>query len=290
VKFCFIDAEKAQFPVAVLCRHLGVSRSGYYAWAKRSESARRQGDQALTLEVAAIHHDSRGTYGAPRVHAELRARGRRHSRKRVARLLRQQGLRARPRRRFVRSSTDSAPSRPAAANVLERRFEPGQPTRVWAGDLTYIWTGEGWLYLAVLLELSSRKVVGWAMGERIDRELALSALRMALLGAAAPELHHSDRGSQYASEDYRRLLEEQGIECSMSRKGNCWDNAVVESFFSTLKQELVYSTHFQTREEAKRALFEYIEVFYNRKRRHSALGYLSPTEYERVTEAKSLAA
>ncbi len=290
MKFCFIDAEKAQFPVAVLCRHLGVSRSGYYAWAKRSESARRQGDQALTLEVAAIHHDSRGTYGAPRVHAELRARGRRHSRKRVARLLRQQGLRARPRRRFVRSSTDSAPSRPAAANVLERRFEPGQPTRVWAGDLTYIWTGEGWLYLAVLLELSSRKVVGWAMGERIDRELALSALRMALLGGAAPELHHSDRGSQYASEDYRRLLEEQGIECSMSRKGNCWDNAVVESFFSTLKQELVYSTHFQTREEAKRALFEYIEVFYNRKRRHSALGYLSPTEYERVTEAKSLAA
>ncbi|GEN11436.1 hypothetical protein MFU01_64730 [Myxococcus fulvus] len=187
-------------------------------------------------------------------------------------------------------TTDSAHSHPVAANSLERNFQPGQPERVWVGDITYVWTEEGWLYLAVLLDLFSRKVVGWAMGERIDRRLVLSALDMALLGHPAPELHHSDRGSQYASEDYRQLLEERGIECSMSRKGNCWDNAVAESFFSTLKQELVYLTRFETRAAAKGALFEYIEVFYNRKRRHSALGYVSPAEYERMAVMKRQAA
>jgi putative transposase len=266
-----------------------VSRSGYYAWAKRPESERDKSERALSVEVAAVHQESRSRYGSPRVHAELRARGRRVSRKRVARLMRQQGLRARPRRRFVRT-TDSAHSQPVAPNTLDRKFEPDTPNSTWAGDITYVWTGEGWLYLAVLLDLFSRKVVGWAMSEKIDRALVLSALDMALLGRPAPALHHSDRGSQYASEDYRRLLEQREIACSMSRKGNCWDNAVVESFFSTLKQELVYPCVFKTRQEAKLALFEYMEVFYNRKRRHSSLGYLSPAEYERVATTKKLAA
>ncbi|NOJ83920.1 IS3 family transposase [Myxococcus xanthus] len=290
VKFAFIDAKKALFPVATLCRHLGVSRSGYYAWVKRPEqSERAKSDQALGVEVLAVHQESRGTYGAPRVHAELKARGRRVARKRVARLMRQAGLRARTRRRFVRT-TDSAHLHPVAPNSLERNFQPGQTARAWVGDITYVWTEEGWLYLAVLLDLFSRKVVGWAMGERIDRALVQSALDMALLGHPAPELHHSDRGSQYASQDYRQLLEERGIACSMSRKGNCWDNAVAESFFSTLKQELVYLTRFETRTAAKGALFEYIEVFYNRKRRHSSLGYVSPAEYERMAATKRLAA
>jgi transposase InsO family protein len=289
VKFGFIDAKKADYPVALLCQHLDVSRSGYYAWTKRPESQRDKSDRALSVEVAAVHQESRSRYGSPRVHAELRARGRRVSRKRVARLMRQQGLRARPRRRFVRT-TDSAHSHPVAPNTLDRKFEPDAPNSTWAGDITYVWTAEGWLYLAVLLDLFSRKVVGWAMSEKLDRELVLSALDMALLGRPAPALHHSDRGSQYASEDYRRLLEQRGITCSMSRKGNCWDNAVVESFFSTLKQELVYLSTFKTRQQAQLALFEYIEVFYNRKRRHSSLGYLSPVEYERSVLPSELAA
>ncbi|MFP2964509.1 IS3 family transposase, partial [Myxococcus sp. 1LA] len=199
------------------------------------------------------------------------------------------GLRARPRRRFVKT-TDSAHSHPVAPNVLGRDFSPEKPNSKWAGDITYIWTAEGWLYLAVVLDLFSRKVVGWAMSDTIDRQLVLSALTMALLNRPAPDLHHSDRGSQYASDDYRELLKEQGIECSMSRKGNCWDNAVVESFFSSLKMELVYERKFQTHEEARRALFEYIEAWYNRRRRHSALGYVSPEEYERTASTRSAAA
>jgi putative transposase len=289
VKFHFIHAEKARFPLAALCRHLGVSRSGYYAWQGRPESARKRSDRELTLEVAAVHQESRGTYGSPRVHAELRARGRCVSEKRVARLMRQQGLAARRTRRFVRT-TDSNHAHPVAPNVVDRDFLPPKPNCTWAADITYVWTGEGWLYLAVVLDLFSRRVVGWAMGERIDRQLVLRALAMALVGRPAPALHHSDRGSQYASEDYRRLLEERGITCSMSRRGNCYDNAVVESFFSTLKLELVYTRSFQTREEAYQALFEYMEVFYNRRRRHSALGYLSPAEYEKAAEAKRQAA
>ncbi|AGC47870.1 IS5 family transposase orfB [Myxococcus stipitatus DSM 14675] len=220
MRFSFIHAKKACFPVAALCRLLGVSRSGYYDWATRPESAHQQRDRALRVEVLAVHQESRETYGAPRVHAELKARGRRVARKRVARLMRQAGVRARRPRRFVRT-TDSAHGHPVAPNALARNFRPGQPHRTWAGDITYVWTDEGWLYLSVLLDLLSRKVVGWAMGERIDRSLVVSALAMALQGRPAPALHHSDRGSQYASDDYRRLLEERGIACSMSRKGNC---------------------------------------------------------------------
>lgn len=290
MKFSFIHAEKARFPVALLCRELEVSRSGYYAWAERPESARAAGDRVLTVEVAQVHHESSRRYGSPRVHRELQARGRKVSEKRIARLMRQEGLVARKKRRFVRT-TDSNHGYPIAPNVVARDFSPPAPNHSWAGDITYIWTGEGWLYLAVVLDLFSRRVVGWAMSERIDRQLVLSALSMALLARPAPQVYHSDRGSQYASADYRELLEARGITCSMSRKGNCWDNACVESFFGSLKMELVYERSFKTYAEAKSAVFEYLEVFYNRKRRHSTLGYVSPIEFElRAAAAKRQAA
>jgi putative transposase len=281
VKFEFIDAQKAHFPVDFMCEQLGVSRSGYYAWKERPESERDKADRALAEVVTRIHHDSRGTYGSPRVHAELRARGQRVSRKRVARLMNEQGLAARKRRRFVQT-TDSRHNQPVASNLLERNFSPGQPNSTWATDITYVGTRQGWLYLAVVLDLFSRKVVGWSMSEHIDRHLVLNALDMALKGRQPPRglLHHSDRGSQYASTDYQQALAARGIQCSMSRKGNCWDNAVVESFFSSLKLELVYTTDFATHEQARLALFEYIEVFYNRQRRHSSLGYVSPVDFE----------
>jgi transposase InsO family protein len=291
VKFEFISAQKACFPVEFMCEQLEVSRSGFYAWSQRPESAHQQEDQALAAEVEKVHRDSRGTYGSPRVHAELRARGRKVSRKRVARLMEQQKLGARPKRRFVRT-TDSSHGLPVAPNVLERDFSPGQPNSTWATDITYVWTSEGWLYLDVVLDLFSRRVVGWAMSEHIDTQLVLCGLQMALEGRQPPQglLHHSDRGSQYASALYQQALADQGIQPSMSRKGNCWDNAVAESFFSTLKMELVYRTSFATRQQARSAIFEYIEVFYNRQRRHSTLGYLSPVDYERSTLPVKLAA
>ncbi|QRK13373.1 IS3 family transposase [Archangium violaceum] len=290
VKFEFIDAEKAHFPVDFMCEQLGVSRSGYYAWKERPESARDKADRALAEEVTRIHRDSRGTYGSPRVHAELRARGQRVSRKRVARLMNEHDIAARKRRRFVRT-TDSRHNQPVAPNILERNFSPGQPNSTWATDITYVGTGQGWLYLAVVMDLFSRKVVGWSMSENIDRHLVLNALDMALEGRQPPQglLHHSDRGSQYASTDYQQALAARGIQCSMSRKGNCWDNAVVESFFSSLKQELVYTTAFATHEQARLALFEYIEVFYNRQRRHSSLGYVSPVDFELAALPQKLA-
>jgi putative transposase len=291
VKFEFIQAQKAYFPVEFLCEQLGVSRSGFYAWSRRPASARQEEDQQLAAEVAQAHRDSRGVYGSPRVHAQLQAQGRRVSRKRVARLMGQQKLAARRRPRRV-CTTDSRHGLPVAPNVLNRDFSPQSPNRTWATDITYVWTAEGWLYLAVVMDLFSRKVVGWAMGEHIDRHLVLCGLEMALQGRQPPKglIHHSDRGSQYASADYQQALASRGIECSMSRKGNCWDNAVVESFFSSLKQELVYRTDFATRQQARSALFEYIEVFYNRQRRHSTLGYLSPVDFENAALPGTLAA
>jgi putative transposase len=281
VRFAFIATEKAYYPVALMCRVLQVSRSGYYAWAKRPAAERRRQDQRLMLEVAAIHAESRGRYGSPRVHAELRQRGQRIARKRVARLMRAAGLRARERRRF-RSTTDSGHAMAIKGNLLARRFATSAPNRGWVADITYLWTLEGWLYLAVVLDLFSRRVVGWALSERLERGLALDALGMALKGRqrSSAMLHHSDRGSQYASHEYQQLLAAHGILSSMSRKGNCWDNAVAESFFATLKIELVYQTRWETRAEARSAVFEYIELFYNRQRRHSALGYLCPNEFE----------
>lgn len=282
MRFSLIATEKACYPVALLCRVLKVSRSGYYAWRQRPAPTRTVEDQRLALEVAAIHAHSRGRYGSPRVHAELRERGQRIARKRVARLMRVAGLRGRERRRF-RCTTDSKHQMAIKGNLLARRFAVAAPNTGWVTDITYLWTLEGWLYLAVILDLFSRRVIGWALSERLERGLALEALAMALKQRPPSRglLHHSDRGSQYASHEYQQLLARHGILSSMSRSGNCWDNAVAESFFATLKLELAYQTRWATRAEARSAVFEYIELFYNRQRRHSALGYLCPSEFER---------
>jgi transposase InsO family protein len=291
VRFAFIEAQKACIPVAPMCGVLGVSRAGFYAWRSRPAAARTCEDQRLAVEIGSIHSESRKRYGSPRVHAELRGRGKRTGRKRVARLMREQGLRARHKRRF-RTTTDSQHDHPIARNVLARQFETMAPNTAWVTDITYVWTLEGWLYLVVILDLFSRRVVGWSMSERITRQLALDALGMALSRRQPPRglIHHSDRGSQYASRDYRRMLAAHGIVCSMSRRGNCWDNAVAESFFSSLKLELVYENQWATRSQARTAIFEYVEVFYNQQRRHSSLGYLTPVAFERCHEQKSLAA
>jgi transposase InsO family protein len=290
VRFRFIAEEKAAFPVRVLCRTLHVSRAGFYAWQRRPMAPRAQADERLGLEIAAIHAEHRQRYGSPRIHSELVERGCRTGRKRVARLMRLRGLAARRRRRF-RVTTQSRHPFPIAPNLLARQFARTGPDRAWVTDITYIPTGEGWLYLAVILDLCSRFAVGWAMNERITDDLTLDALTMALARRRPPAglLHHSDRGSQYASGDYQRVLAQHGIVCSMSRRGNCWDNAVAESFFATLKVELVHDATWASRAVARRELFEYIEVFYNGQRRHSALGYLSPRAFERRREQEALA-
>jgi putative transposase len=291
MRYRFIGAEKGAYPITILCRAMQVSTSGYYAFEQREPSARALANEELVAAIKEIHEESRGTYGSPRMHRELVARDRPASRGRVERLMREHGITARRKRRF-KVTTDSKHGMPVAENTLERQFSVDGPDRKWAGDITYIWTREGWLYLAVILDLFSRRVVGWAMDHRIDRWLALGALDMALEAREPSEklLHHSDRGSQYASADYQRRLDILEITCSMSRKGDCWDNAVVESFFGTLKQELVHRSDFATRAEARSEVFEYIEVFYNRWRRHSYLGYVSPAEFEAAAATAALAA
>ena len=281
MRFAFIAREKACYPVALMCRVLKVSRAGYYAWCKRPTAHHTQEDQRLGLEIAAIYRESRGRYGSPRVHFELRERGQRIGRKRVARLMRTAGLRAREHRRF-RCTTDSRHGLAIKQNLLDRQFTMPTANCGWVTDITYLWTLEGWLYLAVILDLFSRRVVGWSLSERLERGIVLDALKMALQYRHPPQglLHHSDRGSQYASHEYQQLLAVHGIQSSMSRQGNCWDNAVAESFFATLKLELVHQSRWRTRTQARNDLFEYIELFYNRQRRHSALGYLSPHEFE----------
>jgi len=260
----FIHDHVADFPVQVMCELLGVSRGGYYAWAGRAESARAADDRALATEIRAAHEASRGRYGSPRVHAELRARGRRIGRKRVARLMRGMGLAARRRRRF-RRTTDSRHAFPIAPNLLERNFTAEAPDRVWLADLTYIWTAQGWLYLAAVLDLYTRRVVGWAMADHLRHELTLAALDMAIVRQRpAPGLvHHADRGVQYAAHGYRTRLRRHGMVCSMSRKGDCWDNAPMESFFATLKGELVEAAEYDTRDEARADLFQYIETLWS---------------------------
>jgi transposase InsO family protein len=282
VKFAFISAEKAWAPVSALCKVLGVTRSGFYAWQQRDPSELAIDDQKLALEIAAIHKASAETYGSPRIHAELRAKGLGVSRKRVARLMRELGIRSRRKRRF-KATTDSGHTLPVADNVLDRKFDVDAPDVAWVTDITYVWTDEGWLYLAAILDLFSRRVVGLAMSERIDRALVIEALRVAV-GRRVPSaglVHHSDRGSQYASGDYQDALRDLGVVCSMSRKGNCYDNAVAESFFATLKTECIYPRRFATRAQAREAIFHFVEVFYNGQRRHSTLGYVSPMEFEK---------
>jgi len=281
MKFDFIDAEKAFYPVRLLCRVLEVSRSGFYSWKSRPRSKRSREDEKLGAKVFKIFHESRQTYGSPRIMAELNEDGHGVGRRRVSRLMGAQGLQAVSPRRFCITTT-SDHDRPVAENILDRDFAPAAPDQSWAGDITYIWTGEGWLYLAVVLDLFSRRVIGWSMADNMETPLVSRALQTAI-GKRLPGddlLHHSDRGSQYVSDDYQEILEQNDITCSMSRRGNCWDNAVVESFFGTLKNELIYRRPWPTRESAHQAVAEYIELFYNTKRRHSFLGQQSPCNYE----------
>jgi transposase InsO family protein len=282
-RYRFIAAEKATYPVAILCRVLGVSRASFYAWCDRGPSAREQTDQQLLQQISRIHRTSRGTYGAPRVHAELRDDyGVRVSRKRVARLMRTHGLVGCHRRRR-RGLTRPDPAATPAPDLVGRLFDPGTPDRTWFADISYIPTGQGWLYLAVVLDGCSRRVVGWAMADHLRAELAIDALQMALQRRQPAQglICHSDRGSQYTAGVYTRVLEDAGLCQSMGRVATCFDNAARESFFATLKTELVHTRAWPTRQSARTAIYEYIEVFYNRRRRHSALDYLSPTEYER---------
>jgi putative transposase len=281
VKFQFMDAEKANFPVVFMCRQLMVSRSGYYAWRERPRSARAREDVQLGARVLDLHLSSKRRYGSPRVHKALAAEGVHVGRKRVVRLMQAHGLVAREKRRFV-ATTNSKHELPVAKNVLKRRFDQAVPDQAWAGDITYLATAEGWLYLAIIIDLCSRRIVGWATSDSLERSICVEALQEALQTRrpASGLIHHSDRGTQYASCEYRDLLKQHGIVCSMSRRANCWDNAVAESFFSTLKIELVDGQLYPTHAEATSAVFEYIECFYNRKRIHSSIGYCSPADYE----------
>ena len=268
-----------------MCRVLEISRSGYYAWLNRGRSKRSRRNEDLLSEIRQAHLRSRHTYGSPRITDELRALGHVCNEKRVARLMREAGIRSKTARKF-RVTTDSRHKHPVSDNLLNRDFRADHADKVWLTDITYIWTSEGWLYLAAVLDLYSRRIVGYAMSSRIDAELTVKALRQALDRRHPPErlLHHSDRGKQYASGDYRKLMKDHGLISSMSRKADCWDNAPMESFWGTLKQELIYHERFFTREDAKRKIFEYIEVFYNCRRRHSSLGSLSPAEFERSAD------
>ena len=278
----FIDEHKRQWPVRLLCEALEVSPAGYYAWRQRPRSDRQRRRDALLVEVRAIHAEVKARYGSPRIHAELLARGHDCCVNTVAGLMRQAGIAAKTARRFRCTTTDSAHDLPVAENLLDRQFNPSEANDAWVADITYIPTREGWLYLAAVEDLYSRRVVGWALAEHMDSRLAVDALAMAVQRRLPGEglLAHSDRGRQYASEHYQRLLARHGITCSMSRRADCWDNAPMESFFASLKKELVHGADFATRAEARAAVFEYIEAFYNPKRRHSSLGYLSPAEYE----------
>lgn len=264
-----------------MCRVFTVSSSGYYTWRSRSKSRRAHANEALLEQIKVIHNESDATYGSPRMYRELKDRGALCGRHRVARLMRIHGVHPKQTRRF-KVTTDSNHAFPIAANVLDRKFDVKKANKVWSADITYIPTQSGWLYLAVAIDLFSRRVIGWSMQARMDYNLVKNALKMALNNRKPKNglMHHSDRGSQYASHNYQAILKQSNITCSMSRKGNCWDNAPVESFFASLKKERVHHRRYQTRDEARRDIFEYIEVWYNRKRKHSAIGYLSPVQYE----------
>lgn len=285
MKYAFIQRHRQSWPVSVMCEVLGVSPGGYHQhFSRRAQGTERTrlSDDALLVHIKAIHAESKGSYGWPRVWKELLARGIRVGKDRVRKLMQQHGIKARAKKRF-KATTDSGHNLPVAPNLLERQFDVANPDQVWAGDITYIATDEGWLYLAVVIDLFSRQVVGWSLGERMTRQLVMDALRMAWFrrcpAKSAGLIFHSDRGSQYCSEDFQSLLKGYGMRSSMSRKGNCWDNAPTESFFNSLKNERVHGTVYATRAHAQADLFEYIEIFYNRRRRHSTLGYSSPVQF-----------
>ena len=283
MKHRFIDAAKKEFPAHRLCQALGVSQSGYFAQARRPASRRQHDDLVLLAHIRSAYALSHETYGSPRMKRELWDMGIAVGRRRVARLMRENGMQARQKRRFKRT-TDSHHAFPVAPNIIEQDFVVAKPNQKWGADISYIWTREGWLYLAVVIDLFARRVVGWSVSDRLHRNLAVDALQIAIAMRKPPEglIHHSDRGSQYCSIEYQALLRENGIRISMSGKGNCYDNAMVETFFKTLKAEMVWRTIFQTRSEAKIAIARYIDGFYNPVRRHSAIDYLSPVQFERM--------
>ena len=279
MRYQCIDRRRTNYPVRLMCRSLKVSPSGYYAWRLRAESPRAAYDRELTREIRRIHAGSDGTYGSPRIHAELKEEGFSCGRVKVARLMHKAGLKGCPKRRF---RVTSRGGHVIANNLLEQNFSAESTNQRWASDITFIWTGQGWLYLAVVMDLYSRRIVGWSMNRRINRHLVLNALSMALgqRQVKGELIHHSDRGAQYLSDDFQALLKQHGISCSLSGAGSCYDNAVVESFFASLKRERTRRRKYRTRDQARADVFDYIERFYNRQRRHSYVGNISPVEFE----------
>jgi putative transposase len=282
MRYAFIQQHRRTWNIRTMCRHLQVRPSGYYAWLKRVPSERQRNRLLLLESIKTVHEQSGGRYGSPRVHRELLRQGLRCSEKRVARLMREEGLCSSRHRRFRIKTTDANHPFPLAPNHLDRQFDPEQLNQAWVSDITYVATDEGWLYVATVMDLCSRRIIGWSSADHLRSELALEALLQALRvrGRCGELMHHSDRGVQYACGEYQALLERAGIRCSMSRSGNCYDNAAMESFFKTFKVELVYQEQYRSREEARASIYPYIELFYNRQRLHSALGYKSPVEYE----------
>ena len=282
MKCLWIQQHQGEFAVRDLCRVLRVSSSRFYEWLEAPVGKRQVYHDQLATQIQQIHGDSRGTYGSPRIASVLRARGVKVCRNTIAKVMKQRQIQAKTRKRFVPRTTDSSHTHPIAANRLQRDFTADHPNAKWVADLTYVSTGEGWLYLAALLDLYSRRIVGWSMAPHLRAELAMDALNMAIALRRPPPglIHHSDRGVQYACDAYQRLLTRHGMICSMSGVGNCYDNAAMESFFSTLKTECVYPRKFATHQEARQTIFEYVEVTYNRVRPHSSLGYISPEAFE----------
>ncbi len=280
MKCQFIDEHRSMFRVKKMCRVFDISRSRYYGWRRRIKGLRQQEDERLLESIRDAHKKSRRNYGSPRITRELRAKGQRHGKNRIARLMRLNGIRAKTKRRF-RVTTQSRHNLPVAENLLNRQFETDRPNKVWLSDITYIWTEEGWLYFSAVLDLFNREVIGWAMDKSLHQNLVIKALQQAIMRRKPGPgvIFHSDRGSQYAGHAFRNVLKEHKFLQSMSSTGNCYDNAVMESFFHTIKTEVVYFETYRTRAQARQSIFEYIEIFYNRIRRHSSLGYLSPIDF-----------
>jgi len=281
MKFKFISDNREAFKVGRMCKMLNVSRTGFYAWSRRPESNRSRENRFLEQKIRKIHEDSNRIYGSPKIYEELKAQGESCGKNRVAKIMHNAGIRSKTKRKY-KATTNSRHNFPIAPNLLDQNFNVNIPNKIWVSDITYIHTNEGWLYLAAVMDLYSRRIVGWSMGKRMTRKLTIDALAMAIANRCNINglIHHSDRGSQYASGEYQKILKEHGIIPSMSRKGNCYDNAVIENFFHLLKTEWIYHYRYFTRQQAKTSIFEYIESFYNRKRRHSRLNYMSPCNYE----------
>lgn len=292
MKFDFIVKNRGTWPVKFLCGALGVSRGGFYEWVKRPPSTRQKTDEAILAEIRTSFALSDKNYGARRVHPDVLAAGHKCGLHKIERLMRINGIKARPKRRAKPSARPDGLPATVAPNVLDRQFEAPAPNMKWVADFTYIWTAQGWLFVAAVLDLYSRRIVGWSMHAHMTSELVMDALMMAVFRRGNPKevLHHSDQGTQYTSEQFQRLLRDLGVTCSMSRSGNVWDNSVMESFFASLKVERVNRRHYITRDEARADVFDYIERFYNPRRRHSTLGYVSPIEFEQEYERKQIAA